>query len=122
MNRKIAVIVSAAALAGGAGIAVAAGGDSATTGGGDTPTMSRPGGGFDHSALAEKLGVTETELQQAMESARSTGGPPDPSRMAQALADELGLSLDEVQAALEETMPQRGGPGGPPPDGATSQS
>ena len=106
--RKIAVFVGAAALAGGAAVGVAAGGDSATTTG-SSPAMTRPGGpggGFDLSALAEKLGVSKSRLQEALQAARpSAGRRPDPSSMAATLADELGLSTDEVQAALEETMP-----------------
>jgi hypothetical protein len=125
MNRKIAVFASAAVLAGGAGIAVAANGDSAATTGSE-PSMSRPGGPggrFDLSALAEKLGVSESRLDEAMAAARPTDGQrPDASTMAEALAEELGLSADKVQAALEATMPS-GGPGGtPPPDGATPPS
>jgi len=128
--RKIAVVVGAAVLAGGAGIGVAAGGDSATTSG-ITPSMSQPGapggGGFDLASLAEELGVSESRLQEAMQATRPTDGQrPDASTMAESLADELGLSADDVQAALEKTMPQGGGPGGPPPaddgSGATSQS
>ena len=120
-SRKVAVFLGAAALAGAAGIGVAAGGDSAATG--NQPEMSRPGpggagggpGGFDLAALAEKLGVTESRLREAMASARPAAGRPDASTMAEALAAELGLSTDEVEAALEKTMPPGGGQGGYPP-------
>ena len=117
MNRKLAVFLSAAVLAGGAGIAVAAGGDSAAPG--SSPSMSRPGGpgGFDASALAEELGVSESRLQEAMAAARpSAGTRPGGTDMAETLADELGIPADTVRDALEATMPS-GDPGGGPPPG-----
>jgi hypothetical protein len=123
--RTIAAVLGAVVLAGAAGIGVAAGGDSAG-GSGTASSMTRPGpgGGFDLSALAEDLGVSESKLQDAFEAVRTSagsqdGGPPDRAQLAQALADELGLPVDEVEAALEATMPF-GGRGGPPADSSGS--
>src|SRR5262245_10881443 len=108
--RRVAVFVGTAALATGAGIGVAASqGDSTATS--DRPSQTQPmgqggggpaGGGMDVSALADELGVSETELQQAMQQARPTdpsaaGGP---DAMFQALADALGVSVDKVRAAF----------------------
>jgi hypothetical protein len=126
-SRTLAVVLGAVALAGAAGIGVAAGGDSSATG--TTPSMSRPGpGGFDLTALADELGVSESRLQEALEAARPSGdGAGDPrsarSGMAETLAEQLGLPVDEVEAALEATMPS-GGPGGTgfAPDGSSGDS
>ena len=90
-SRKVAVFVGAAALAGAAGIGVAAGGDS--TGPSAATSRSAPGPaggggprGFDVSALAERLGVSEGRLQEALETIRPradgsgaapSGPPPD---------------------------------------------
>ncbi len=140
--RRVAVFVGAAALATGAGIGVAAQGDSTAS---DRPSETRrmgpgggapAGGGLDVSALADELGISETELQQAMQKARptdpSTTGGPD--AMFQALADELGVSVDKVRAAFEKFLPEGGPPSGggqtappsgsqtAPPSGTTSQS
>jgi hypothetical protein len=122
--RKVVVFVGTAALAAGAGIGVAAQGDS-TTANQSGPGMTRPGdpggGGFDLSALADELGVSETRLQEAMQAARpSAGGGAGPTGMAEALADELNLSVTKVQDALEATRPQGSGPPNgtaPPQDG-----
>jgi len=108
--RRVAVFVGAAALATGAGVGVAAQGDSTPSDrtsqtqqmgpGGGPPA----GGGLDVSALADELGVTETELQQAMQNARptdpSTAGGPD--AMFEALASDLGVSVEKVRAAFEK--------------------
>jgi hypothetical protein len=122
--RRVAVFVGTAALATGAGIGVAAQGDSTSS---DRPSATRqmgpgggaPAGGIDVSALADELGVSATDLQQAMQKARpadpSTAGGPD--AMFQALADELGVSVDKVRTAFEKILPQTA-----PPSGATSQS
>ena len=120
--RTLAVIVGAVVLAGAAGIGVTAGSDSSTA----TPsTMGRPGpggpgGGFDLTALADELGVSESRLQDALEAARPSGGGGGPGAgaadLAETLADELGLPVDDVEAALEAVMPS-GGPGGGPPPG-----
>ena len=70
------------------------------------------GGGLDVSALANELGVSETEMQQAMQKARptdpTTAGGPD--AMFQTLADELGVSVDKVRAAFEKILPQGAAP------------
>ena len=135
--RRVAVFVGTAALATGAGVGVAAQGDSTPS---DRPSETRqmgpgggaPAGGLDVSALADELGVSETEMQQAMLKARPTdrsaaGGP---DAMFQTLADELGVSVDKVRAAFAKILPQGGPPSGQaapdgqvaPPSGATSQS
>jgi hypothetical protein len=139
--RRVAVFVGTAALATGAGVGVAAQGDSTPS---DQPSETRQmgpgggapaGGGLDVSALADELGVSEAEMQQAMQKARptdpSTAGGPD--AMFQALADELGISVDKVRAAFAKILPQGGPPSGggqtappsgqtAPQSGATSQS
>ena len=140
--RRVAVFVGTAALATGAGVGVAAQGDSTPS---DRPSETRQmgpgggapaGGGLDVSALADELGVSEAEMQQAMLKARptdpSTAGGPD--AMFQALADELGVSVDKVRAAFAKILPQGGPPSGggqtappsgdqsTPPSGTTSQS
>jgi hypothetical protein len=79
-----------------------------------------PGGGagmFDVAALAEALGVTESELQEALEAVREELAPTDGDRstppddaerderqaeLAGALAEELGLSAADVTTALDE--------------------
>ena len=135
--RRVAVFVGAAALATGAGVGVAAQGDSTPS---DRTSQTQPmgpggapaGGGLDVSALADELGVTETELQQAMQKARptdpSTAGGPD--AMFEALASDLGVSVEKVRAAFEKLVPQGGPPSGgaapggqtAPQDATTSQS
>ena len=132
--RRVAVFVGAAALATGAGVGVAAQGDSTPSDrtsqtqqmgpGGGPPA----GGGLDVSALADELGVTETELQQAMQNARptdpSTAGGPD--AMFEGLASDLGVSVEKVRAAFEKIVPQGGPPSGggqtAPQSATTSQS
>jgi hypothetical protein len=127
--RKVAVFVGAAALATGVGVGVAShGDDTASSQAAVTQRAGGPGGpqggpgGMDLSALAGELGVSESKLEAAMESARSSldpGSAPQPGDedpMAAALAKELGLSTDKVSAALESVRPQ-GGPGGTPPAG-----
>jgi len=128
--RRVAVFVGAAALATGAGVGVGAQGDSTPS---DRTSQTQqmgpgggpPAGGLDVSALADELGVTETELQQAMQNARptdpSTAGVPD--AMFEALASDLGVSVEKVRAAFEKLVPQGGPPSGggqtaPPSGGA----
>jgi hypothetical protein len=137
--RKVAVFVGAAALAAGTGIGVAASSDDSASSGAPGSSRSAPGvtggrqapGGLDVSALADELGVTEAQLEEAMRKTRPTdpsvGAGPD--AMFQALADELGLSADKVRRAFENAFgsagpPQGGGQQATPPatPGATSQS
>jgi Spy/CpxP family protein refolding chaperone len=76
-TRKVAVFVGTAALAAGAGIGVAAqGSSSAATESRSAPGMMR-GGGDGMSTLADDLGVTETQLREAMDSLRTAGRPDD---------------------------------------------
>jgi hypothetical protein len=77
-----------------------------------------PGRGFGHppgarpdlSAVATKLGVTESALQQALEDLRADQPKPQDRRgdMAQALADALGIDVAKVNAALDKLRPDRG--------------
>jgi hypothetical protein len=112
--RRVAVFVGTAALAAGTGIGVAASNDdSASTpnrsapgiGGPQGPGGGRPGGRIDVSALAKALGVSETRLEEAMQSTRpTTPGPGSQDDRVQALADELGLSADQVRQAFEDAF------------------
>ncbi len=72
----------------------------------------RHGGGFDAAALAEKLGVEESAVEDALQSVRGsapsredTDGKPDRAALQSGLAASLGeaLGVDEatVQAALD---------------------
>lgn len=72
---------------------------------------------MDLAAAAEKLGVTEEQLREALGDMKQ--GPPDLA----AAAEKLGISVDLLQEALG--MPAGGSrPGGPPPTGTepTGQS
>ena len=131
---KAAAGVCAVLLAGGAGLAVSqARSDSALPAGASAQQDGMrggpggPGGGMmELSGLADALGVSETELQTAMDSLRSSMQPGQggPDEMAGALANELGLSEREVAAALEATRPDRadgmGGGAPAPPDGSAA--
>jgi hypothetical protein len=144
--RKVAVFVGAAAVAGAVGVGVATQGGEAS--GGTQAGMTRQVGGpgaMDVGALARALGVTESRLAAALESARPSrdpgmgGTPPDPGEdpLAAALADELGISEAKVAAALAQLRPGAApsggfttpgaGDGAPPsdpttPDGSTAPS
>lgn len=77
-------------------------------------------GGPDVGTLAEKLGVDESELEEAMDAVRDDlrsamqsqgpAGMTDEDRqahrdaMAESLADELGIDVDKVKSALEEVQ------------------
>ena len=113
---KAAAGLCALLLAGGAGLAVSqARSDSALPSDGATQ-QGGPGAG-----LADALGVSESELQAAMDSLRSSmqpgqgGGPDD---MAPALAKVLGLSETKVAAALEANRPD----GSAAPDSSATPS
>jgi len=106
--RRVAVFVGTAALATGAGIGVAASQGDPTDRTSGTPTSierGAPGGGgrFDISTIADTLGVSEADLQQAMQ----TAGPAadGPEAMVATVADALGLSEDTVRAAFESGRP-----------------
>jgi hypothetical protein len=128
--RKLVVIVGASAALGVAGCGAAstasqqspAGNSSAPSG-----AQAQPGpGGFDLSALATKLGVSERKLRAAMEKTRPSGTPgqapgasgTDP---ATALANELGLSAAKVRTAMQSLRPA-GANGAPPGSGAPPSS
>jgi hypothetical protein len=80
IKRRMAVLVSAAALTGGA--IAGCGSDAATTGASTTQSQQQPagqpplGGGIDAAALAEKLGVSEAKVQAALQDLMPQGGPP----------------------------------------------
>ncbi|GKV74091.1 hypothetical protein [Pseudarthrobacter sp. NCCP-2145] len=139
-TKKMTLGLSAAALALGAGIGVA-GMASATTTPTPTPsasasadgsTSTMPGGMGKHggrggergiaqaSALAEKLGVEEakvTEALQAFRDANKPAGPPAEGEkpdgatreaaLAKSLAESLGIEESKVTAALEELRSER---------------
>lgn len=116
MRRSIAVLGAAGLLAVAAGCGGAAT-TSATTAGGTANTAATQPGPPDMTTLAQKLGVSTTKLQQAMQAIRPTGTtPPSPDTMAAALAKQLGISTSKAQAALESVRPS----GTPPPAGTTS--
>jgi hypothetical protein len=78
-------------------------------------------GGPDFAAAAETLGVTEDELQQALQDVKSAecataeeGAPKDPNCRPDidAAAETLGVTAEELQQALGKPEGGRGGPGG----------
>jgi hypothetical protein len=128
-SRKVAVFLGAAALAGGAGIGVAAGakGDGTASTSTSMSGQRPPGQGAnapDFSALAKKLGVSESKLQAAMQSIRpGQGAQPGADDMAAKLAATLGLSESKVQSALDLVRPSGApGGGGTPPQGGSAPS
>jgi hypothetical protein len=105
-TRKIAALVSAAALLGsGVGIAGAAGG--AGKGGHPKPPVGK---------IATALGVTNAELRAALEESRPTGERPGPEQFAADIASKLGVEESAVQEILEANKPER--PQGKPKRGA----
>ena len=135
-SKKTAVAVAAGVLALGAGVGIAgvAAADptptpnpTATASGSPSPGTERPGGGGRHGGgfrdgaqlteLADKLGVTEDQLSDALravrEETRSTTPPTEQSReerdaaLAKALAEELKLDEAKVAQALAEIRTAR---------------
>ena len=111
--RRLVVIAGAGAALGVAGCGGAAGSQNAgAQSGADSQSQAAQGaapgpGGFDLSALATELGVTESKLRTAMQKARPSGSPgsgsaTDPTAT---LAKELGLSTARVRAALQALAP-----------------
>ncbi len=117
--RRIAAIGGAAALLAVAGCGSDSNGQSQSTRPGAGPPSRSAGappagpagpGAADLSALANRLGVSATELRRAMAATRPAGRSPgrpstDP---AAALAKELGLTPTKVRAALRLSMPRGG--------------
>ncbi|BBE22859.1 hypothetical protein MN0502_17420 [Arthrobacter sp. MN05-02] len=124
-RRKIALGFGAAALVAGASLGVTGMANAATTapepsasasatpGEGGGSGSGRHGGGFDAASLAEKLGVEESAVSDALQAIRDearagkdAGGTPDRDALRSALAASLAeaLELDEatVQGALDE--------------------
>lgn len=105
-NRKqktAAVLTGAVALASGA-YALGSQTDGSAVAAGDRPVhYSGPGHGFGLERLADRLGVDQADLREALEDAR--GDLPDRSDrradFAEQLADELGTTQAKVEAALE---------------------
>jgi hypothetical protein len=95
----------------------------AQSAGTETPSGSAPQGqprqGPDLSALAEKLGVSESKLQNAMEATRPEPGQAPSGDPSAALAQKLGVSEAKVRAAMQSLMPQGAPPSGQPPQGVT---
>jgi hypothetical protein len=123
--RKVAVILGAATLAGGAAVGVSAATkpDNQTPGGASAvrqfgPPGAGPRGGGSLSGLAGALGVSESRLQQAMQKIGPPTGGAGPGEMAAALGKELGLPTAKVQSALQSLGPG----GGPPPQPPQQQS
>lgn len=115
--RKIAALGAVGVLAAGAGALATKGGQGDAAGSSSAavgPGVAQRGGappGMDLSALANKLGVSESRLKRAMAAIRPRGRavrpsqPPQggggpPKQMAAALAKRLGLSTAKVEAAL----------------------
>jgi ClpA/ClpB-like protein len=75
----------------------------------------RRGFGPDFSALAQKLGVSTTALQNALKAIRDEKTPAQRRTDAiNAFAAALGKPADQVSKALDSVLPDRGqGPGGP---------
>jgi biotin operon repressor len=120
--KRVAVFGTVAALGlGGCGGQAAT---SATSSGSSNQPAAQQGQPPDFSALAKKLGVSESKLQKAMQANRPQPGA-QPSGMAASLAKALGISEAKVSAALKDFMPQGGPPSGgqaPPSSTAGAQS
>lgn len=117
MRRSMAVLGAAGLLAVAAGCGGAATTSSSTGAGGTSNAAATQPGPPDVNTLAQKLGVSTTKLQQAMQAIRPQAGAA-PDEMAAALAKQLGISTTKVQAALESVRPS----GTPPPAAVTTQS
>ena len=101
------------------------GGGSADARGGDRPADDRivhlRGGPPGFESLAERLGVSEEKLRDALDALRPTGDPGE--QLAAALARSLGIEQAKVEAALtklrsqharrHEAREERSGPPGP---------
>ena len=88
-----------------------------------TAVETRPAGGREHggpggkgrgmrmdlAAVAKTLGVSEADLQKAVQAARpqppANGNPPQRGDLATAIAKELGVATAEVQAVLDANRP-----------------
>lgn len=87
----------------------------------------RGGGRIDTAAIAKSLGVTEDQLDKALDAARDANAPKDRAdrgaERAAALATALGVETSAVQKILDASRPERGargdrGPGARPDDTA----
>jgi hypothetical protein len=111
---------------GGYALGSQAGGGSATAKDEPAPpaglTVSGPPGPPGLDGLADRLGVTEDQLSDALQSLRSEQQPPDPDALIKELADALGVSQADLKAAMKKLRPRFDGPRGgklcgPPGDG-----
>jgi protein-disulfide isomerase-like protein with CxxC motif len=68
-----------------------------------------PGMRMDLAAVAKALGVSEADLQKAVQAARpqppANGSPPQRGDLAAAIAKELGVATADVQAVLDANRP-----------------
>ena len=101
-TRKIAALISTAALMGGVGIATAAdGASSGKRGGPPKPPIGK---------IATALGVSNAELRSALEAnkpERPTGERPGPADFAADIAEKLGVETSAVTEILEANKPAR---------------
>ncbi len=99
---KVAVFGSVAALgiAGCGGEAATSGGQAASSGAAASQTRGGPPSA-DLSAVAERLGVSESKLEKAMEATRPAAGSQPSADPTEALAKELGLDTDKVREAMQ---------------------
>lgn len=132
VSKRTAAVVAAGALSLGAGIGVAglasadpSASPSASPSTSPSTSTDRPHHGLDRGGiiakeLAEKLGVTEAKVTEALTALLAERDPankpapgerPDPTArqagLAKGLADKLGLPETKVQAALEELRSER---------------
>ena len=134
-TRKIAALLSATALIGGAGVGIA---DAAKSGSSRTTTSAKqgrhgPGRGPIPSAAIEKiastLGVSSDALKAALEANRpakpAEGDRPGPGQLASDLATALGVETSAVKEILDANKPpkptSRPKPGSMPPKPDTTK-
>jgi hypothetical protein len=114
-NRKTKTAIAltgAVALASGAYALGSQAGDGSATAAGNNDDRERPalvhsfrggppGVAFGLDNLADRLGVEESDLREALRDVRPDDPPKPPGDFAEILADELGVEQSEVEAALE---------------------
>jgi transcriptional regulator with XRE-family HTH domain len=105
--RTTALVLTGAVGIASAGYAIGIGADdgSAVASGSSNAQERDRGPHFRLGGLAERLGVGEDALRDALEDLRPEGDPHE--EMAQALADALNLDVDDVTAALERSHGDR---------------
>ena len=116
-TRKIAVFLSAASLIGATGIGAA---EAASSGSGSTKTTSKQGRHgrgaplttAQLQSIADKLGVSTTDLKAALDANRpakpsGTGDRPGPAQLASDLATKLGVDSSAVKTILDANKPAK---------------